>query len=182
MSPNLALLCSLAVVPGLALCGCPDAALDEPADELPPAETPDTDGEVAEETVKPAAERTALLGTWRSEACGERGYAREMVFIEGGSYVGFDLISPCPPDVACVWSGIVTFRGAWTVAGETVTLAEEGVIGSAGAMGSPPPDTFAWPENGDPIRSRGGEVTCVYERAEARDAAPYLESRVTPRS
>jgi hypothetical protein len=35
---------------------------------------------------------------------------------------GQDLVSPCPANVACVWSGIIPFEGTWKLEGDRVTL------------------------------------------------------------
>lgn len=81
--------------PGLALAPAPSAAT-VPA----PAEV--------------AAALPTVHGAWASPSCGERTWTRALRLEPDGTWVGRDLVSPCPPDVACVWSGIVERKGTWT--------------------------------------------------------------------
>ena len=63
-----------------------------------------------------------LLGTWTSGA-GEGGaFERHYRFVADGTFTVEDLVAPCPPDVVCVWSGIVTNRGSWTETDGAVAL------------------------------------------------------------
>jgi hypothetical protein len=65
-------------------------------------------------------------GTWVGKACGDRKWVRTFEFAAGGTYHGQDPVSPCPPDVACVWSGIINFEGTWAVTdGKALTLTEK---------------------------------------------------------
>jgi hypothetical protein len=64
-----------------------------------------------------------LVGTWLSSSCGKRTYGRKIQFDLGGTFTGMDLVSPCPPDVVCFWSGIVHRKGTYTVVENTIKLA-----------------------------------------------------------
>ncbi|HTJ81103.1 MAG TPA: hypothetical protein VL400_05245, partial [Polyangiaceae bacterium] len=68
-------------------------------------------------------------------SCGsKRTYAREITFADGGTWTARDLVSPCPKDAKCVWSGIVERKGTSKLEGTTVTLtAEAGTDRQAGA-------------------------------------------------
>ena len=63
-----------------------------------------------------------LIGTWSSPSCGDRTYARTIQFDTSDNFHAQDLVSPCPPDVVCIWSGIVYTEGRYQVAGEKVRL------------------------------------------------------------
>lgn len=63
-----------------------------------------------------------LPGSWTSPTCGTRGYVRNLELLEGGRFRSEDRVSPCPPGVSCVWSGIVNREGTWAQSGTQVTL------------------------------------------------------------
>jgi hypothetical protein len=86
----------------------------EPA--APPADPPE---EAPEETPE---EATTPVGGWSSMSCGERDYERRITLSDGGAFSGEERLSPCPPDVACVWSGVHRFSGQWTLSELTITL------------------------------------------------------------
>ncbi len=69
----------------------------------------------------PAAS-AAPVGDWRSDACGDRVYPRELHIDADGKFSGRDLVSPCPEGVACMWSGIVELAGTWTQDDAVLTL------------------------------------------------------------
>jgi len=71
----------------------------------------------------PAADASAtLVGLWWSGACADRSYPRELELSSDHSFVARDLVSPCPPAVTCVWSGIVTWSGSWSTTEQGVAL------------------------------------------------------------
>lgn len=75
----------------------------------------------------PAAAATAAAATagrYEGKACGSRAYVRLLELRGDGTYELEDRISPCPPGVACMWSGIVTFAGTWTEGAQGVALTE----------------------------------------------------------
>ncbi|MDG4864462.1 hypothetical protein P8605_40585, partial [Streptomyces sp. T-3] len=69
-----------------------------------------------------AVEPEDLTGTWVSPAAGERGYPREVDFDASGTFRVRDLVSPCPPKVQCVWSGIHHAQGTYAMEGDAVRL------------------------------------------------------------
>ncbi|WP_327351232.1 hypothetical protein [Streptomyces sp. NBC_01304] len=69
-----------------------------------------------------AVEPEELAGTWVSPASGDRGYPREVDFDASGTFRVRDLVSPCPPKVQCVWSGINSAQGTYAVEGDDVRL------------------------------------------------------------
>ncbi|MFI6645527.1 hypothetical protein [Streptomyces sp. NPDC050504] len=71
-----------------------------------------------------------LAGAWGSPAGGERTHPREIHFDASGSYRVDDLVSPCPPRVVCIWSGITHAEGTYRIEGDTVllTYAEGGTV------------------------------------------------------
>ncbi|MCB0138018.1 MAG: hypothetical protein KDD75_23135 [Caldilineaceae bacterium] len=46
----------------------------------------------------------------------------EFVFKDDGTFTRNDLVSPCPADAVCFWSGIVTNSGSYTISGSTISL------------------------------------------------------------
>ena len=74
----------------------------------------------AASTASPSVPAPPITGTWSSPSCGARTYERRISFDPAGTFVAEDRISPCPPDVLCVWSGIVTRRGTYTIEDGTV--------------------------------------------------------------
>ncbi len=69
---------------------------------------------------------TPFAGDWSGEACGERSYPQVLSFSDSGDFTAQDLISPCPKDATCVWSGIVTRKGTWSHQAMTLTLSQTG--------------------------------------------------------
>ena len=104
-----------------------------------------------------AAKKSPLAGTWSSPTCGSRGYERRITFDVGGTFRADDRISPCPPNVACVWSGIVTRTGTFKLAGTRVKLQAEA---NEARQGQPLPETLSFSKKGE--LSEGG---CVYSRS-----------------
>lgn len=126
------------------------------APALPPATSP----------VPPSAE-AGLVGRWESVSCGERKYPRIIEFDTRGGFRADDLVSPCPPKALCVWSGIVTRQGKYSVSGRTVTLTLEGSAPAA-------PQGSAFPTVLDlgpgPIESAAG-ARCEYVPAGPKSSA-----------
>ena len=118
-----------------------------------------------------------LAGTWSSASCGPRTYAREMVLLDGGTYVRVDLVSPCPPGAKCVWSGILSYRGSWAFDGTAIALSGEEQVGATGGGDNfgPGPRKLAY--QADPVRLLNplASATCEYESAPARDVTSYLK-------
>ncbi|MEJ7732238.1 MAG: hypothetical protein WKG00_23905 [Polyangiaceae bacterium] len=81
---------------------------------------------------------------------------RTITLAANGSFTAEDRISPCPKGVACVWSGIVAWKGTWTPSGNGIQLGETGA--AAGPKGEPHPTRLDW--NG----SAPAEGGCAYAR------------------
>lgn len=77
-----------------------------------------------------------FVGDWTSPGCEGRAYPRNLHFRNDNSYAGIDLVSPCPPDTQCVWSGMVGYAGIWKQEGNKLLLRE---IGAPTEPGSPHP-------------------------------------------
>ena len=88
------------------------------ATEVSPAQAPAQPAEA-----RPGADSTGMLlpSVWASPACDGRSYERQISF-EEGRFRATDLVSPCPPGVTCVWSGIIHRRGSWTLDGQQLRL------------------------------------------------------------
>jgi hypothetical protein len=72
-----------------------------------------------------------------------------------------DLVSPCPPNVACVWSGIVNRRGTYARAGDAITLT---VSGTPPPQGQPLPPTLVIDAATRAPAEDAGGTRCVYQR------------------
>ena len=127
---------------------------------------------------KPLPPAPTVVGTWYSESCGERTYGRELVFVEGGSYVRLDLVSPCPPGTLCIWSGIVHFTGGWRIEGDVVRLIEEVQVGSGGPVGFvSKPDELTFDPTGPKLTAHVAGEDCVYTPGVAREVSGILQAR-----
>jgi hypothetical protein len=151
----LALLALLAL-PAFVTCSCsPSTAPADPATTGAPTAP-------APATAAPA--EGVIIGAWSSPSCGDRTYPREITFDEAGGFHAADLVSPCPPNVACVWSGIVHYSGKYSVSGATITLVIE--EGKDQKMGKPLPSSLSIAAaNGAPTEKDANGAACVYKRA-----------------
>ena len=75
-----------------------------------------------------------------------------------------DRVSPCPPKVACVWSGIISFEGTWTLTGQRVTLKLRRTT-YPNMKTAPLPDALVWSTSLVAIES--GE-RCSFRRLSSR--------------
>lgn len=128
------------------------------------AATPATQPTTAEATATPSTTSPApggtLTGTWSSAECGDkRKYPRKITFYPDGKFDAADLVSPCPPDARCVWSGIVNRSGTHASVGITVKLAIDAASNKGGA---PFPESFFF--EGGVLSEREGNVGCAYAR------------------
>jgi hypothetical protein len=141
----------------LAACACPSAP--EPA-SAPPAPAP------TEEPGPPppnGPNGKALLGDWHSPACGDRAYERRLHLHENGSFKAEDMVSPCPPGVMCVWSGIVETQGTWAVSKGALELTVK--AGAAPRRGVAPfPTALTLDGAGAPAEGSAGASSCPYVR------------------
>jgi hypothetical protein len=104
------------------------------------------------------------IGRWRSASCGERAYERWLELDTNGTFAADDRVSPCPPKVTCVWSGIVHRTGSYQVSADDRQLALHETSASTGPKLSPLPTELAWdPAASAPVESSSG-ARCVYER------------------
>ena len=141
----------------IALLGCPKtkAIQEEPTPAEPVKEEPATRSAPSD------LKAESHMGSWSSAGCGERSYVRELTLAVDGTFVGRELVSPCPPGAHCIWSGIVDTSGTWSRQGEVVSLAFKGVEDSPGP-------TLAFPEqltytDGHLVEAGEGEG-CTYQR------------------
>ena len=177
--------------------GCDDDPAEEDAEaavEAPPAaeeptpapseerEKGDTETTVDDGAGKPTGdgggepEATELAGTWSSASCGARTYAREVILLDGGTFVRLDLVSPCPPDAKCVWAGIIGYRGDWTHDGTAIALSGEQRLGSGGGdAAGPGPRKLVVQADPPRLLNPLASGTCEYERAEDRNVSSYLK-------
>ncbi|XXU88919.1 hypothetical protein WMF21_14635 [Sorangium sp. So ce1099] len=115
-------------------------------------------------TTTPGPGEEALLGTWRSAACAPRKYERVLSFAKGGSFAAEDRVSPCPPRVACIWSGVIHRKGAFKRSGDAVSLSV--AEASQGPGGQPFPTTLTVdPSTGALVEAGDGGAACSYQRA-----------------
>lgn len=109
----------------------------------------------------PLEEGTRFVATWQSASCGERSFPRELVLNPDFTYSGTDYISPCPVDAQCIWSGIVTWNGTWSMEGPALKLTEQG---EANDHGFPHPTELKH-GRGMELAEVDGEALCPYTLA-----------------
>ena len=114
----------------------------------------------------------AFAGRWYGPACDLRPYVRVLELGQDGTFTATDLISPCPKDVRCVRSGIVTRMGTWRVDRRMIELTPNSE--SSPPTGVPLPrllDT-EWTEGRLVELVVGGPMTCEYSRQRSQPAPP----------
>ena len=136
--------------------------VDHVPEGSPPAPGPAAPGSAAPTGRGPEAPR--WIGRWRSARCGERAYERWLELGTDGTFTADDRVSPCPPKVACVWSGIVHRTGSYQVSANDRQLALQEASASTGPKLAPLPTELTWDSAASaPVESSGG-ARCVYER------------------
>jgi hypothetical protein len=141
------------------LAACQPAPMSSPPDATPPMPTAPTPPGTT--TAPPPTGGGDLVGTWRSPSCGTRKYERRITFVADGAFTAEDLVSPCPPKVACVWSGIVNRKGRYALAGDTITFSN---VEPAQAQGEPFPASLSLDPASKAPAERADGATCVYQR------------------
>ncbi len=106
----------------------------------------------------PVATTTFEPGTYESPHCGDRKYLREVTLNADQSFTATDFVSPCPPNVSCVWSGLDQRKGRYTVAGSRVELSVEAASRGVAEF----PASFMLSENAIVETSDAG--SCVYSK------------------
>ncbi|MCB9796165.1 MAG: hypothetical protein H6741_26000 [Alphaproteobacteria bacterium] len=86
---------------------------------------------------EPGLEVVGVTGAYSSASCHDRAYERRITLNENFTYSGQDLVSPCPPDVTCIWSGIVNFSGTWAQEAGDILLTEADAPNGDKAMARP---------------------------------------------
>ena len=165
----------------LLLAGCPKSTTAGPTGSgpvPPPTATPPPTVAVATATATATAPTTTAtttatatvdpstapwLGEWRSNSCGKRRYTRLLTLTADGQFSAQDRVSPCPPKVACVWSGIIDYSGSWRLEGNTMTLTHDPAK-SSGPKTIPLLTTLTW-SAGDKAPSEASDAgRCLYAR------------------
>ena len=153
---------------------------DDPAEAEPTCRTTESESESEPAPGGLVSVTTGdLARTWRSESCGDRTYAREMVLLDGGTYVRVDLVSPCPPGARCVWSGILTYRGSWSFDGTAIAISGEQQVGATGGGDAFGPGPRKLIHQADPLMlvEPLASARCEYLPAEARDVGAELKMK-----
>ncbi|WP_438009852.1 hypothetical protein WME89_15000 [Sorangium sp. So ce321] len=127
-----------------------------------PTQAPTASAPTQAPTTTPGPGEDALLGTWRSAACAPRKYERVLSFAKGGSFAAEDRVSPCPPRVACIWSGIIHRKGAFKRSGDALSLSV--AEASQGPGGQPFPTTLTIDASGAPAETGADGKPCSYQR------------------
>ncbi|MEM9693757.1 MAG: hypothetical protein AAGA56_14505, partial [Myxococcota bacterium] len=141
---------------GVSSAETPDHPAPLPArgtdDARPLAPSPSATNVPSSPSPEPAPGLTIASGSFLSAACESRSYPRHLELDLAKKQLSLeDRISPCPPDVACVWSGIVERQGSFTLmappaVGEPTRL-EVTWKESGGGKGEPAPAHFEWYES-----------------------------------
>lgn len=136
------------------------------APPVAPASSPSVD------TLLGKAPGVVFTGDWTSKTCPGRTYPRNLYINEEGEYAGLDLVSPCPKNVACMWSGLIGFAGTWRQDGDRLVFRE---IGAPSKQGSPHPTEVRADFEGHLV-----ENDCRYEKGLTVPDG-YTEDEVRPR-
>lgn len=108
----------------------PTGATTAPAAAVDPTSTPQPSSNGA----------LRWTGTFRSPSCGARTYERILTLKEDRTFTATDRVSPCPPKVQCIWSGIVVWSGTWVTDEKGVVLTKtSGGKGPTGAANTDVP-------------------------------------------
>ncbi len=135
-----------------------------------PAAAPASPPEVSAEAAPPevsgeAAPSPSPVGEWSSPGCGERAYERRVALLEGGTFSGQERISPCPPGASCMWSGVHSFTGQWTLTGQNIALTVT-KTDAQDALAEAWPDVLTW------AGERILEGDCAYAPMTIEDDGP----------
>jgi hypothetical protein len=105
----------------------------------------------------------SLIGSWRSPSCEKRTYERKLQFDKSESFEAQDLVSPCPPDVVCFWSGVVHRAGTYAVVDEKIKLVVREPRTSS--LGQPfPTELVIDPATSAPVEISPTGEACKYVR------------------
>ena len=145
----------------LACAGGKEPSVVEPPPPPPPPEVPAPPPPEQPE----GADGTRFVAVWTSPECGERSYERRITLNPDFTFVGEDLVSPCPPDTECAWSGVVTWTGRWAITGPALSLTEESAVN--GEMGMARPSELKH-SRGAALTEQAGDLTCAYTQVTTR--------------
>ncbi len=138
-----------------------------PAPPSPPAASAPTATPTATPTMVAttgSATAPGWVGQWTSDSCGDRGYRRRLHLTDDGKVNGRDWVSPCPPKVACAWSGIVDWSGTYVMRNNRISLS---VTPSSALKGKVlMPDTLLWNVERHSVTEAGEGAGCVYRPPE----------------
>jgi hypothetical protein len=115
---------------------------------------------IATSSSHPTGSTAAVAGKYTSPSCDERKYPRELDLGADGQFTSRDLVSPCPPDRECYWSGVVQRKGTFTTNGASITLSPD--AGAPTSPGAPFPTQLAF-QDGVPIEAPD-HSHCVYKK------------------
>lgn len=140
-------------------CACSTATAPPPAEGTAPGATP----AVSFKGAAPSGAAPGVAGSWSSPSCGPRAYERRLTLDPAGGLVAVDRVSPCPPSVVCVWSGIVARRGGYTVSGAMVRTVLISIDAGPGP-GQPLPAELEIDASGALVEVTPEGARCVYAR------------------
>ncbi|HLM72688.1 MAG TPA: hypothetical protein VK459_08350, partial [Polyangiaceae bacterium] len=106
-------------------------------------------------------------GTWSSPSCGDRAYERRLTLKDDKTFRAEERVSPCPPKVQCVWSGILFWQGTFASDEKGIVLTKTGGADSGrGAKIESPLKLEVDKASGALVETRGG-AKCPYTRTTA---------------
>ena len=158
---------------GIALiagCGSTSSNGAAPENEETPSIAEESQAEVA--TADTATEKpdgkdeissASIIGPWENSSCADRKYRRQINFQEGDKFVAVDEVAPCPPKARCVWSGIISWHGTWSLENDTITL-KKTPAKSGKSPESPPEQFVVLDANPISIGEKSGEIICPYQK------------------
>jgi hypothetical protein len=137
-----------------AWAGCKPSLPVEPVSIEPPAPA---------SSPPPAPQRppAAVVGAWQGSPCDSRKYVRNIGFDSDHTFAATDLVSPCPPRAACVWSGIILWRGTWSAQGDRILLTPD----AAGRLPDKVPASLVVASGPARLLTEPGDPGCRYSPA-----------------
>jgi hypothetical protein len=148
-------------------CGSMGSNSGQPPEEADGEKAPPPAAKTPAKQVAPAQDngpkKMGIIGLWENSSCGERKYKRTINFTQNGQFIAVDEVAPCPPDKRCVWSGIIHWRGSWTLSDRSIAL----VPTSSGTEKLPetvPNEFVVLSEDPLSIGERSGDVVCPYQK------------------
>ncbi|NUQ78391.1 MAG: hypothetical protein HUU21_33090, partial [Polyangiaceae bacterium] len=156
------------------------AVTGAPAGTGAPAAT-ETGAPAATDPPHASASELRFAGTWSSPSCGDRTYERRLTLKEDKTFRAEERVSPCPPKVQCVWSGILYWNGTFVTNEKGLVLTKTGGADSGRGGKIESPLTLEVDKASGALMEARGGAKCPYTRM-AADGGPKGSEPSSPSS